>query len=52
MCCVLVGTLGLLLLSIAVQATSVQDRHGAALMLDHRVRALFPFISAIFADAG
>jgi putative transposase len=35
-----------------VHAASVQDRDGAALVLDHRTRALFPFALAIFADAG
>jgi hypothetical protein len=35
-----------------VHAASVQDRDGAALLLNRRARALFPFILAIFADAG
>lgn len=35
-----------------MHAAGVQDRDGAALPLDHRTRALFPFILAIFADAG
>ena len=35
-----------------MHAASVQDRDGAALLLDRRARALFPFILAIFADAG
>jgi hypothetical protein len=35
-----------------VHAANIQDRDGAALVLDHRTRALFPFILAIFADAG
>jgi transposase len=35
-----------------VHAASVQDRDGAAPLLDRRARALFPFILAIFADAG
>ena len=48
---VLVDTLGLLL-SIVVHAASVQDRDGAALVLDRRTRALFPFVLALFADAG
>lgn len=30
----------------------IQDRDGAALVLDKRTRALFPFILRIFADAG
>jgi transposase len=48
---VLVDTLGLLLNAV-VHAAGVQDRDGAALVLDHRTRALFPFVLAIFADAG
>jgi transposase len=35
-----------------VHAADVQDRDGAALVLDRRTRALFPFIECIFADAG
>ncbi len=35
-----------------VHAASLQDRDGAALVLDRRTRALFPFVVAIFADAG
>ena len=35
-----------------MHAANIQDRDGAALVLDHRTRALFPFILAIFADAG
>jgi transposase len=35
-----------------VHAAGVQDRDGAALVLDHRTRALFPFVLAIFVDAG
>ena len=30
----------------------MQDRDGAALVLDHHTRALFPFVLALFADAG
>ena len=48
---VLVDTLGLLL-SVVVHAADLQDRDGAALVLDRRTRALFPFVLAIFADAG
>ena len=48
---VLVDTLGLLL-NVVVHAAGMQDRDGAALVLDRRTRALFPFILAIFADAG
>jgi transposase len=40
------------LLSVAVHSADIQDRDGAALVLDHRTRALFPFIERIFADAG
>jgi transposase len=35
-----------------VHAADVQDRDGAALVLNKRTRALFPFILRIFADAG
>ena len=48
---VLVDTLGLLL-SIVVHVANLQDRDGAALVLDRRTRALFPFLRTIFADAG
>src|SRR5271155_308632 len=48
---ILVDTLGLLL-SAAVHSADVQDRDGAALVLDVRTRALFPFILRIFADAA
>jgi transposase len=48
---ILVDTLGLLL-SAAVHSADIQDRDGAALVLDPRTRALFPFILRIFADAG
>jgi transposase len=40
------------LLSVAVHPADIQDRDGAALVLDKRTRALFPFILRIFADAG
>jgi transposase len=40
------------LLSVAVHAADIQDRDGAALVLNKRTRALFPFIIRIFADAG
>jgi transposase len=46
-----VDTLGLLL-SAAVHSADIQDRDGAALVLDSRTRSLFPFIVRIFADAG
>jgi transposase len=48
---ILVDTLGLLL-SVAVHPANVQDRDGAALVLDERTRAMWPFILKIFADAG
>jgi transposase len=48
---ILVDTLGLLL-SVAVHSADIQDRDGAALVLNPRTRALFPFIERIFADAG
>jgi transposase len=40
------------LLSAAVHSAGIQDRDGAALVLDKPTRALFPFILRIFADAG
>src|SRR3712207_3005701 len=40
---VLVDTLGLLL-AVVVHAADIQDRDGAALVLDRRTRALFPFV--------
>ena len=48
---ILVDTLGLLL-NVVVHPANIQDRDGAALVLDRRTRALFPFIERIFADAG
>jgi transposase len=48
---VLVDTLGPLL-NVVAHAADIQDRDGAAPVPDHRTRALFPFIPAIFADAG
>jgi transposase len=41
-----------LLLNVIVHAANLQDRDGAALVLDRRTRTLFPFLRAIFADAG
>lgn len=35
-----------------MHSAGVQDRDGAALVLDARTRALFPFIQRVFADAG
>src|SRR6516225_12230888 len=48
---ILVDTIGLLL-NVAVHPADVQDRDGAALVLDRRTRRLFPFLERIFADAG
>ena len=48
---ILVDTLGLLL-NVAVHPASIQDRDGAALVLDKRTRRLFPFIERIYADGG
>ena len=48
---ILVDTLGLLLNAV-VHPADVQYRDGAALVLDARTRALFPFVLRIFADAG
>src|SRR6202050_1185947 len=48
---ILVDTLGLLL-SVAVHSAAIQDRDGAAFVLDKRPRSLFPFIERIFADGG
>ena len=40
------------MLSVAVHPADIQDRDGAASVLNKRTRALFPFIERIFADAG
>jgi transposase len=40
------------LLSVAVHPADIQDRDGAALVLNEATRALWPFILRIFADAG
>ncbi len=37
---------------MAVHHAGIQDRDGAALVLDKKTRALFPFIQVIFADGG
>ena len=39
-----------LLLSVVVHSADIQDRDGAALVLDKRTRRLFPFIERIYAD--
>lgn len=48
---ILIDTLGLLL-NVVVHPANIQDRDGAALVLNQRTRALFPFIQVIFADGG
>jgi transposase len=48
---ILVDTLGLPL-NVVVHPADVQDRDGAALVLDRRTRRRFPFIERIFADVG
>src|SRR4029077_8652132 len=40
------------LLSVAVHSADIQDRDGAAFVLNTSTRALFPFIERIFADGG
>jgi len=37
---------------VAVHPADIQDRDGAALVLDKRTRTLWPFVLTIFADAG
>jgi transposase len=41
-----------LLLNVAVHPADIQDRDGAALVLNKRTRRLFPFIECILADGG
>jgi Transposase DDE domain. len=41
-----------LLIHAVVHAADIQDRDGAALVLDKRTRRSFPFIECIFADGG
>jgi Transposase DDE domain len=48
---ILVDMLGLLL-RVPMHAANIQDRDGAALVLDHRTRRLFPFIQRIYGDGG
>jgi transposase len=48
---ILVDTLGLLL-NVVVHSADIQDRDGAALVLDKRTRRQFPFIERIYADGG
>jgi transposase len=40
------------LLSVVVHPANIQDRDGAALVLNRRTRRLFPFIERIYADGG
>jgi putative transposase len=40
------------LLSVVVHRADIQDRDGAALVLNQRTRRLFPFIECISADGG
>jgi transposase len=40
------------LLNVIVHPANIQDRDGAALVLDRRTRRLFPFIERVFADGG
>lgn len=47
----MVDTLGLLL-NVVVHQAGIQDRDGAALVLDAATRALFPFVQVVFADGG
>jgi transposase len=48
---ILVDTLGLML-NIVVHPADIQDRDGAALVLDKRTRQTFPFIEIVYADGG
>lgn len=40
------------MLSVVVHPANIQDRDGAALVLNKRTRRLFPFIERIYADGG
>lgn len=40
------------MLRIVIHPANVQDRDGAALVLDRRTRRRFPFIEVVFADQG
>jgi len=48
---ILVDTLGLML-NIVVHSADIQDRDGAALVLDKKTRQTFPFIEVVYADGG
>jgi hypothetical protein len=41
-----------LLLNAVVHAADIQDRDGAALVLNKRTRRRFPFLQKVFADTG
>ena len=47
----LVDTLGLML-RVVIHPASIQDRDGAALVMNRRTRRRFPFIEVVFADQG
>ena len=40
------------MLRVVVHSADIQDRDGAALLLDKRTRRRFPFIERIYADGG
>ena len=40
------------MLRVVVHSADIQDRDGAALVLDKRTRRLFPFVERIYADGG
>ena len=40
------------MLNVVVHSADIQDRDGAALVLNKRTRRLFPFIERIYADGG
>ena len=40
------------MLRVVVHPASVQDRDGAARVLDRRTRGRFPFVEVVFADQG
>lgn len=40
------------MLSVVVHPADIQDRDGAALVLNKQTRRLFPFIECIYADGG
>jgi transposase len=40
------------MLNIVVHSADIQDRDGAALVLDKKTRQTFPFIEVVYADGG